>query len=132
MPKTEAAYKSIVGRLAKEMRLSGDLPYEWLADNTRWMRKPTTWPGAEAVLKRTARSYRQALWDQSDEYVEIWLEKDAIAGVIFEETAKWDVPLMVTRGYPSLSFVYSAAEAITAMDRPTWLYYWLFALRWGT
>jgi hypothetical protein len=30
---------------------------------------------------------------------------------------------MVTRGYPSLSFVRSAAEALAAQGRPAWLYY---------
>ena len=34
-----------------------------------------------------------------------------------------DVPLMVTRGYPSLSYLAEAAEAIKAHDKPTWLYY---------
>lgn len=36
---------------------------------------------------------------------------------------KWDVPLMVTRGYPSLSFLHSAAEDIGASGKPTYLYY---------
>jgi hypothetical protein len=34
-----------------------------------------------------------------------------------------DVPLMVTRGYPSVSFLYSAGEQIAAVDRPTFIYY---------
>lgn len=43
--------------------------------------------------------------------------------MLVEETAEWDVPLMVTRGYPSLSFVYSAAESIAAQGKPAYLYY---------
>src|SRR5690606_5014507 len=53
----------------------------------------------------------------------IWLEKDALAGVLYQETAKWDVPLMVTRGYPSLSYLHEAAEAISYEEKPTFLYY---------
>jgi hypothetical protein len=49
--------------------------------------------------------------------VEIWLEKEALAGVLYEETDKWDVPLMVTRGYPSLSYLHSAAETIAGQAR---------------
>ena len=38
VPKTEAAYKSTVGRLTVELRESDDLPYDWLADNTHgWL-----------------------------------------------------------------------------------------------
>ena len=110
--KTEAAYKNVVIRLLGEMRRDHDLPYDWIADNTRWMRKPHTWSSMESLLQNTARTYRRSLWDDQDAYVEIWLEKEALAGVLYRETEAWDVPLMVTRGYPSLSFLHSAAETI--------------------
>jgi hypothetical protein len=38
-------------------------------------------------------------------------------------TSEFDVPLMVTRGYPSLSFLHSAADAIANQGKPTHLYY---------
>ena len=41
--KTEQEYKNTVCRLTKLMRLSGELPWHWLADNTRWMHKPRTY-----------------------------------------------------------------------------------------
>jgi hypothetical protein len=123
VPKTEAAYKGIVGRLAVELRRSGVLPYAWLADNTRWMRKPRTFSGLEAMLQHTAATYRRDLWCQAETTIEIWCEKDALAGVLYDVTEEWDVPLMVTRGYPSLSFLYSAAEAYRAGGRPVHLYY---------
>ena len=47
-----------------------------------------------------------ALWNEADSYVEIWLEKDALAGVVYPVTSMYDVPLMVARGYASLSFLY--------------------------
>jgi hypothetical protein len=112
--KTEAEYKGTVCRLLAEMRRSGEIPYEWLADATRWMRKPTTYSSAEQALQNTASTYRRALWDGHPECVEIWLEKEALAGVLVDVTHEWDVPLMVTRGYPSISFLHSAAEAIKA------------------
>jgi hypothetical protein len=46
-----------------------------------------------------------------------------LAGVLYDVTDPWDVPLMVTRGYSSLSFLAGAAEAIAAQDRPVYLYY---------
>jgi len=56
-------------------------------------------------------------------YVEVWLEKEALAGVLLEVTAEWDVPLMVTRGFASLSYLHGAAETIGRIDKPTYLYY---------
>jgi hypothetical protein len=121
--KTEVEYKSTVIRLTGKMRREGTLPYGWLADNTRWMRKNPSWGSLEEAIEDTARYYRRDLWRSSDAYVEVWLEKDALAGVIIDETNRWDVPLMVTRGYASLSFLYSAAETISAVDKPTHIYY---------
>ena len=55
--------------------------------------------------------------------MEVWLEKDALAGVVYEVTQEFDVPLMVTRGYASLSYLHEAAEAIAAQGKPAHLYY---------
>jgi hypothetical protein len=110
--KTEAEYKGTVCRLLAEMRRSGAIPYHWLADSTRWMRRPRTFSSMEEALRRTASTYRRALWDDAPVCVEIWLEKEALAGVLVEVTDEWDVPLMVTRGYASISFLYAAGEAI--------------------
>jgi hypothetical protein len=121
--KREAEYKNVVCRLLAQMRLDEMLPWGWIADNTRWMRKPVTFSSLGDALKRTATLYRRSLWDNQDVYVEVWCEKDALAGVLLEETSKWDVPLMVTRGYPSLTYLYEAADAIVARDKPAHLYY---------
>jgi hypothetical protein len=111
--KTEAQYKA-VKRLTAKMRRDGSVPYSWLADATRWQRKPVTFSGPEEALRRTAETYRRALWDDALIRPEVWIEKDALAGVLVDVTAEWDVPLMVTRGYPSMSFLHSAATAIKA------------------
>lgn len=122
VPKTEAAYET-VGRLLGELRKAGVLPWEYIADSTRWMRKPNSYNDVDEILNAAARSYRKAIWNDQNACVEVWIEKDALAGVIYEVTAEWDVPLMVTRGYPSLSFVHSAAMAIAEEDRPCFIYY---------
>jgi hypothetical protein len=121
--KTEAEYKATVVRLLGDMRRAGEVPFNRIADNTRWMRKPTTYASLGAALRRSAETYRRSVWDEQDAYVEVWLEKDALAGVLIDVTAPWDVPLMVTRGYASLSYLHSAAEAIAAKRKPAYLYY---------
>ena len=121
--KTEAEYRGTVCRLLAEMRRAKRIPYTWLADSTRWMRKGTTFDTMEEALRLTAETYRRSLWTNADAYVEVWLEKDALAGVLYPVTNEYDVPLMVTRGYPSLSFLASSADAIAYQDRPCYLYY---------
>jgi hypothetical protein len=121
--KTESEYKNTVGRLLLKMRLEGQVPFGWVADNTRWQRKPRTWSDLEDFQEYASRVYRRSLWDDQDAYVEVWTEKDAIAGVLYEETGRWDTPLMVSRGFSSVTFLHEAAEAIQAQGKPAYLYY---------
>jgi hypothetical protein len=120
--KAETGYTKVRTDLTL-MRRDGSLPYDWLADNTRWQRKPTTFDSVEDALKETARFYRKSLWRDADAYVEIWLEKDALAGVIYPITSMYDVPLMVARGYASLSFLHTAAEYINTLEVPAYIYH---------
>jgi hypothetical protein len=121
--KTEQEYKGTICRLLGEMRREGVLPWEWIADHTRWMRKPQTYTSLEQALVETAQLYRRSVWRDQDAYVEVWLEKDALAGVLYPITELWDVPLMVSRGYANLSYLYEAAQAIKAQRKPAFIYY---------
>jgi hypothetical protein len=78
--KAEIEYQRTVVRLLSEMREAGTIPFKWIADNTRWMRKPSSFTGIEACLNACAESYRRNLWTSTPVYVEVWCEKDAMAG----------------------------------------------------
>lgn len=121
--KTEAEYKQTVVRLLGELRLEGRIPFEWIADNGRWARHPVTFSSPADALRALARGYRRSVWADQDVAVEVWLEKDALASVLEQETDPYDVSLMVTRGYPSLSFLYEAAQVIADVAKPTRIYY---------
>jgi hypothetical protein len=121
--KAEIEYQQTVIRLLVAMREAGEIPFDWIADNTRWMRKPATFVGLDSCLKNTATFYRRNLWAAAPVYVEVWCEKDALAGVLIQETDPYDVPLMVAKGYASISFLHSAAKAIDAKGKPAHIYH---------
>jgi hypothetical protein len=120
--KTEPEYNGTVVRLLTDMRRAGVIPYAWISDDTRWMRKPDTYRGFGQFLRHTARFYRRALWAEADVSIEIWCERDALAGVMIEETDPYDVALMVTSGFSSDTYPQSAAEAIEAEHKRTFIY----------
>jgi hypothetical protein len=122
VPKTENGYNIVQTDLTL-MRRTGDFPYGWLADSTRWQRKPNTFGSVQEALEETARLYRKDLWRDADCYVEVWLEKDALSGVVYPVTSLFDVPLMIVRGYASLSFLHEAAEYIAGLDVPAYIYH---------
>ena len=107
--KSEGGYNKVQAQCL-ELRRTGRMPYYCIADATRYMRKPRTFNGWEAALEDTARLYRKSLWADSHEEVEIWLEKSALAGVLYPVTSEYDVKLMPTGGYTSETFAYGAVN----------------------
>ena len=87
------------------------------------MIKPDTYDSMQQALQLTAETYRWALWSRSDCYVEVWLEKQALAGIVNEITSVWDVPLMVNHGFGLISYIHKAAMDIRRIGKPTFIYY---------
>jgi len=108
VPKTDSGYVK-VKRAILQMRRDGILPWSWITDNSRWMRKPRSWDSVEDALADAASSYRKALWRDNHTAVEVWCESESVAGVLVPTTSEWDVPLYPLKGQTSDSFAYSAA-----------------------
>jgi len=111
VPKTEnGGYRPVQTQVLK-MRREGLLPWHFIADATRWQRKPQTWDSVDDALRDAQRTYRRNLWRSQGIRLEVWLEKDALASIVSDVTGRWDVPLMVSRGTSSATFLYEAAQA---------------------
>jgi hypothetical protein len=122
VPKTEAGYRK-VQRVLVKMREEWRIPWGWITDGTRTRYGVRTFDGLDQALGDIAAVYRRDLWANSDEIVEVWLEKDALKGVISPITGRWTVDLMVCRGYPSLSYLHEAAEYANRLGKPLVIYY---------
>ena len=72
------------------------------------------------------RSYRKNLWQAQDYYLEVWCEKEAIAGLVKPVADQWGLKVFVCRGFNSLSASATAAAqfqaAIKQHKRPVILY----------
>lgn len=119
--KSEAGYNKIQTQVLK-LRQEGRLPYRSIADATRYMRRPRTFDGWEDALRRTAQLYRKSLWADTEVEVEIWIEKSALAGVVYPVTAEYDVALMPTGGFTSETFAYEAVDQLKNCGRKLVIY----------
>jgi hypothetical protein len=108
--KTDGGYRQ-VQRQVLNLRREERLPWDFIADGTRWVRQPKIWDSTEDALRETARLYRRPLWRDQGCRIEIWLEKDALANIVSDVTYEWGVPLMVSRGQSSETYCYFAARA---------------------
>ena len=111
-PKTEAGYHRVVERLSR-LRLCGKVPWHQIADRTRRLSKPLTFSGVDAALEHTRETYRRAVWHGLGHRLFVVLEKDALLGIVGDVTVEYDVPLLVTRGFSSLSFTHILAEYVS-------------------
>jgi hypothetical protein len=123
LAKEEKQYQGTVIRLVGEMRLDGTLPWEWIADITRRIRQPQTYSSPSEALIALSERYKRSIWDAQDCLVMVMCEKDAMLGVLEEETWPYQVPLVITRGFPSLSLLHDLAELIESLDKPVFIYY---------
>jgi hypothetical protein len=122
VPKTQSGYDKIQ-RAVLRLRREGAIPWNWIVDTNRWMRKPETWGSLDEMLADAAVSYRRALWRDTGVAVEVWCESESVAGVLYPITAKWDVPLYPIKGQTSDSFAYGAAQNYRADDRRLVIFY---------
>jgi hypothetical protein len=94
------------------MRLSGEIPFTWITDESRRKRVTRTYDSVADALRDTAEFYRRSALRESDVYIEIWSEKEALAGIIWDEASEYDVPVPVSKGMPSLTQLYGTAREI--------------------
>jgi hypothetical protein len=119
--KAETDYDKIQALLT-DLRRSSEIPYEWIIDEGRYARQPYTVEGVPQALNDARRGYRKDPWQETFEYVQIWVEKNALVGVIEPVTREYDVPLMAAVGYSSISFLHEAAVDLTRLSCPIYIY----------
>lgn len=124
--KTEAEYQQTVVRLLTDMRVSGELPFHWIVDQSRQRRVTQTYDSMAEAVEDVATFYRKSALKEAEAYLEIWVEKDALSGLMWEVTSRYDVPLLASKGMPSITFLHSTAEQMERewilRDRPTYIY----------
>lgn len=109
IPNNLNSYKSLANKLANG-RKAGLIDYESIVDRTRQPIKDNSWSSPKNFFNTVKKAYKRNLLADQDLYLEVWCEKDALAGVIEPITNKYDINLQVGRGYPSLSAIYQASK----------------------
>ena len=104
----QTEYKRL-GDLINKARLGGYVPWNRIVDRTRELRRVSSWEDPGAILSAVAEQYTRNLWEVQSDYVEVWIEKDALIGVIEGVCQELHVPYFSCRGFVSQSEMHSAA-----------------------
>jgi hypothetical protein len=116
IPNNQQEYKRL-GSILNDARMAGKLSWESIEDRTRNLRGNSHWDDPAQILRAVAQQYREDLWWTQDHYVEVWIEKDALVGVLEAVCPENDVPYFSCRGYTSQSEMWAAAVRINRACR---------------
>lgn len=104
---SDKEYKKL-GNVIADARLAGMIDWNAIVDRTRYVRDLSHWGSPAGMIKACSSQFRLNKWDRQPEYLEVWIEKDALIGVIENVCQENDVPFMACRGYASASEVWRA------------------------
>src|SRR5260370_42362636 len=122
-PDTADKFYRQTARIVLLLRRAGIIPYSWIVDSIRRRLKPSSWSGLADFAESATRAYRKDLWSRQSDYPEVFVEKDAMAGILEPITAEYDVYLNIIRGQVSETFVWNIAEEWREIEKPICAYY---------
>jgi len=97
-----------LGEIISNARLCGLVDWEHLVDRTRHLRGLQHFDSAIDALKKLAQWYHVDMWENQSVRPEVWIEKDALVGIIEPICLELDVPFFSCRGYTSQSEMWKA------------------------
>lgn len=111
IPNNMRAYKNL-GDVINDARLAGLVDWDAIVDRTRNLKSLSTWTNPSDIVSACARQFRIDMWADQPRRVEVWIEKDALVGVIEGVCEELRVPYFSCRGYTSQSEMWSAAQRL--------------------
>jgi hypothetical protein len=102
IPNEQREYDRL-GRLLKEGRMAGITDWAAIEDRLRVPQKPSSWDSPADIVDTAARQYRRNRMEGQRVAIEVWVEKDALSGVLRRVTNEFGIALQVNRGYGSVT-----------------------------
>jgi hypothetical protein len=107
-----------VSDLLVEARQLREVPWEWIEDRLRRPRTVSMWTDLADFSETAVGAYRNDVWATQKNYLECWLEKDALSGIFEDELGPFGVTLNVGRGYDGWSSIKNAADRFAERSPP--------------
>lgn len=95
-----------LSKILKEGRMGGIVDWNAIEDRLRKPSTPSSWDSPEDILDGCIKQYALPRMRGQINYVEVFVEKDALSGVLKRVTQKYHIPISVNRGYSSASAVF--------------------------
>ncbi len=108
IPNTQREYKKL-GSIINDGRLAGMIDWDRLVDRTRNVQSNSHWIHPRHIIEVCVEQYQIDKWQNQESRIEVWIEKDALIGVIEGVCRREDVSYFSCRGYTSQSEMWGAS-----------------------
>jgi hypothetical protein len=105
----QSEYKRL-GSIISDARLAGLVDWEAIEDRTRNLKRNSHWNDPGDIMQSVVSSFKLDHWENQQYRVEVWIEKEALVGVIATICDKLDVPYFACKGYVSASEMWNASQ----------------------
>lgn len=102
-------YKRL-GSIISDARLAGLIDWGAIEDRTRNRKGLTHWDNPGQIVSAATRGFRLDHWEGQEYRPEVWIEKEALIGVISGICEKLDVDYFACKGYVSQSEMWKASQ----------------------
>lgn len=99
-----------LGNLISDARLAGLIDWEAIEDRTRNLEAQATWDSPKDIIAGAAKQFKYDYWINQPVRIEVWVEKEALAGVIERTAFKYRCAWFACRGYSSQSETWRASQ----------------------
>lgn len=105
----QSEYKRL-GGIINDARLAGLIDWSYLIDRTRNIEERGHWEHPRDIIEAVADQFHVDYWKEQPVHPEVWVEKEALAGVVEGVTHDYDVTSLACRGYMSQSEQWGASQ----------------------
>lgn len=101
-----------LGNIINKARLAGLIDWSAIEDRTRNLSRLSNWESPADIVRSCSHWYMEDIWASQETYCEVWVEKEALVGVIEPVCEKLRVPFFACRGYTSQSEAWRAGQRL--------------------
>ena len=118
IPSMDKKYVARVGDEIRQAREQGDIPWAWVADDSRQLEQPPSWSNSEEFIESVIPQYRLDYWEHQPYAVEVWSEKSTVSGTLRPVLRRFGVGYRSMHGYTSATKVHDVADLTLCLEKP--------------
>jgi len=118
---------TMLSTFLKNARIDGEIDWEDIEDRTRVFHNLSGFYDKESFIQQELDNfligYYRNLTQTQEQYIEVWIEKDALSSLFSKICYNYTVPVVVCKGFSSVSFLNNFKKRLDKQNKPSLMLY---------